>query len=65
MSHHHYDPALEAALDHRRATLQQDADQHQLARLSRRAARAAVTRIIRPAGHGRRAGREVTGQAHA
>jgi hypothetical protein len=65
MSHHHYDLALEAALDHRRTTLQQDAQQHQLARLAGRAARAAATRIIRPA-HGRdRAGREITGHAHA
>lgn len=66
MSHHHYDPALEAALDHRRATLQQAAERHQLARLSGRAAGAAATRVGRPAWHGRsRAGREVTGHAGA
>jgi hypothetical protein len=66
MSHRHYDPALEAELDHRRATLQQDAEQHQLARLAGRAARAAATRIVRPARHGRdRAGREITGHAGA
>ena len=66
MSHHHFDPALEAELDHRRTALQQDAEQHQLARLAGRAARAAVTRIIGPARHGRsRAGREITGHARA
>jgi hypothetical protein len=66
MSHHHYDPALEAELGHRRATLQQDAEQHQLARRAGTAARAAATRIIRPVRHGRdRAGREITGHARA
>jgi hypothetical protein len=65
MSHHHYDPALEAELDHRRATLQHDAAQQQLARLVGRAARAAATRG-RPARPARdRAGRTVTGHARA
>ena len=66
MSHHHYDPALEAELDRRRATLQQDAEQHQLARLAGRAARAAATRVSRPTRHSRdRAGREIPGPARA
>ncbi|HET6531728.1 MAG TPA: hypothetical protein VFH03_14115 [Actinoplanes sp.] len=66
MSHHHYDPALQAELDHRRATLQHDAERHQLARLAGGAARAAAGRIIRPAWHGRdRAGRQVPGHARA
>jgi hypothetical protein len=66
MSHHHYNPALEAELDHRRVRLQHDAEQHQLARLAGRAARAAATRIVRPARHGRdRTSREITGHARA
>jgi len=66
MSHHYYDSALEAELNHRRATLQHDAERHQLARLAGRAARAAATRVIRPAWHGRdRVGREITGHARA
>ena len=45
---HHYNPALEAELSHRRASLQDDATQHRLARRSGRAARTAA-RILRPA----------------
>jgi len=66
MSHHHYNSALEAELDHRRAQPQQDAQQPQLARPAGRAARAAGTPVIRPAWPGRgRAGRKITGHAHA
>jgi hypothetical protein len=66
MSHHHYDPALEAELNHRRTTLQHDAEHHQLARLAGTAARAAATRITRPARQDRdRASREVAGPARA
>src|SRR5829696_8919610 len=41
MSHHHYEPALEAELDYRRAKLQHGAEEHRLARLAGRATRAA------------------------
>jgi len=67
MYHHH--TALEAELDHRRAALQHEAEQHRLARLARLASRAAgpaATRIIPRASHARRrTGHEITGHARA
>ena len=64
MSHHHYEPALEAELDYRRAKLQHGAEEHRLARLAGRATRAAAAAIIRP-DRPARAGRRITGQARA
>lgn len=45
---HHVDLAVEAELRHRRTALHHDAEQHRLARLAGRAARAAAVRL-RPA----------------
>ena len=53
MSHHRYDPALQAELNHRRASLQHDAERHQLVQLAGTAARRAATRVIRSARPGR------------